>query len=349
VFYAVEGFNNFSFEPRLKLDMDISKNHAINLGYMTVSQNSHLLFTAGGIMNNEVWVPAGKRFPVAFSEQYNAGWSGSFYNGMFQAGVDVYYKRLRRLSNYREGYISLMGDTDWQSKIITGGKGDAKGIEFLLRKTTGQWTGFASWSWSKATRQYPDVNDGMTYLYEFDRPHTVSISLNKQLNDRWTFNMAWVLMSGLPYTPAIGRQLLTCYDEDEYLEAMIYGKRNSARMKLYHRMDIGLNHTVLTQRNRKAVWTFSIYNVYNRRNPYFYYYSDNGRIGEYFPGFYSDGYGDSRNHSMSLYQVSFFPIIPTVSYKLYFDRNEHKMYKANQPEKAKSIRNGIRRILYFED
>jgi len=348
VFYAVKGFTNHSLEPRLRLDVDVTKNHALHLGYMTVSQNSHLLFTAGGIMNNEVWVPAGSKIPVAVSGQYTAGWSGAFYDGMIQAEVDVYYKQLRNLSNYREGYMSLMGDTDWQSKIVTGGKGDARGIEFLLRKTTGLWTGFASWSWSKATRQYPDINDGKSYIYEFDRPHTVSLSLNKQLNDRWTFNMTWVFMSGLPYTPAIGRQLLTWYNEDEYLEALMYGERNSARMKLYHRMDIGLNHTILTHRNRKAVWTFSIYNAYNRRNPYFYYYSENGRMGEFLPGFYDWGFGDSRNHTMSLYQVSFFPIIPTVSYKLYFDRNEHKIYKANQPPKQKSFKNGIRRIFYFE-
>ena len=329
VFYDAEGFNNFSFEPRLQLDVAISKNHSLHIGYMKVSQNSHLLFTAGGIMNNEVWVPAGNKFPVSGSEQYTAGWLGVFYDGMFQAGAEAYYKRLRHLSNYREGYLSLMGDTDWQSKIITGGQGEAKGIEFMLRKTTGQWTGFASWSWSETTRQYPDVNDGKRYLYEYDRPHTVSLNLNKQLNERWTFNMVWVWMSGLPYTPAIGRQLFEYWDEDEYLEALIYGERNSARMKPYHRLDVGLNRSVLTKRNRKAVWTFSIYNLYNRRNPYFYYYNENGSNEMYMPGFYADRrYGESRNHSMTLYQLSFFPMIPTVSYKLYFDRNEQKMYRA---------------------
>jgi len=290
---------------------------------MTAGQNSHLLFTSGGIMNNEVWIPSSGRFPVSGSEQYTAGWSGAFCAGMFQFGVEAYYKRLHNLSNYKEGYASLMGDTDWQSKIITGGSGEAKGVEFLLRKITGQWTGFASWSLSKATRKYPDINNGASYIYEFDRPHTVSLSVNRQLNSKFAFNAAWVFMTGLPYTPAIGRQLYSYIDENKYIDALIYGERNSARMKPYHRLDAGFNYTKLNKRNRKVVWTFSIYNVYNRHNPYFYYYAPDADENSAFSYYYTYNqrpffYEQKSNQKLSLYQVSFFPIIPTVSYKVFF-------------------------------
>ena len=307
VFYKIDDYVNFSFEPRLQLDVEFVKNHSLNLNYMNVSQNSHLLFTSGGIMNNEVWTPANRRLPVSVSKQYSVGWSGIFNGGMFYTGLEVYSKQLRNLSNYGEGFATLMGDTDWQSKIITGGKGEAKGIEFMIRKMKGEWTGFASWAWSEATRQYPDLNHGKKYIYEFDRPHTVSLNINKRLNEKWTFSTTWVFMSGLPYTPVIGRHLLDYLGENEYIEALIYDKRNSARMKAYHRLDVGLKYEKITRRNHKAVWTFSIYNVYNRRNSYFYYYATNKYHD--FPGFY-----DGKNHSVSQYQLSFFPIIPTVSY-----------------------------------
>jgi hypothetical protein len=345
VYYASGGFSNNSLEPRLQLNVNITKGQSLNLSYMSVSQNSHLIFTAGGIMNNEVWVPAGSKFPEAVSKQYSAGWTGSFYNGMFQAEFDVYYKQTGSLSTYKEGYTSLMGDTDWQSKIITGGRGEAGGIELLVRKTAGKNTGFASYSWSKTTRRYPDINGGMEYTFEYDRPHAISLSFNRQLNDKWTFSAAWLFMTGLPYTPAVGRQLLSYEDDNDYLEAMIYGERNSARMRPYHRLDIGFNYTKTTRRNRKAVWTFSVYNAYNRHNPYFYYYNENSTSEMFQPGFY-----DERNHSMSLYQASFFPLIPAVSYKLYFDRNVQKRYRENQPEKErKSFSEKLKKYLYMED
>ncbi len=344
VYYDAGSYSDYSLEPRLRLNVNIAKNHALNASYMTVNQNSHLVFTAGNIMNNEVWVPASGQFPEALAEQYSAGWTGSFADGMFQAELDVYYKRLHRMAMYREGYTSLMGDTDWQSKIIGGGRGEAKGMEFLLRKTSGKWTGFASYAWSKSTRQYPDINGSAEYIYEYDRPHTFSLSVNRQINDQWSFNAAWVYMTGLPYTPAIGRQIYSYENENDYREAMIYGERNSARMRPYHRLDLGFNYTKTTRNGRKAVWTFSIYNVYNRHNPYFYYYNENNSSEMWWPGYYW-----GKNHSMNLYQVSFFPIIPTVSYKLYFDRNAHKRYKANMPPRERDSFGGkLKKYLYHE-
>ena len=154
----------------------------------------------------------------------------------------------------------------------------------------------------------------------------MSLSINRQLNEKWTFNAAWVYMTGLPYTPAIGRQLYWYEDEDDHIDALIYGERNSKRMRAHHRLDAGFNYTKLTHNNRKAVWTFSIYNVYNRKNSYFYYYGTGKRFTNdyYFPFRYdvNDPYIGENRGKLSLYQVAFFPIIPTVSYKLYFEKNK---------------------------
>jgi len=131
-------------------------------------------------------------------------------------------------------------------------------------------------------------------------------------------------MSGLPFTPAVGRQMYLYEDEDDYIDALIYGERNSARMRPYHRLDIGFNYTKQTYRNRKAVWTFSIYNAYNRQNPYYYYYgTKKGFDNDYYMMYrmyrINDPYYSERGGKLSLYQTSFFPIIPTVSYKVYFE------------------------------
>lgn len=330
VYYGHKDYPDFSVEPRLKLNAGITKNNSLNASYMQVGQYSHLLFTAGNITNNEVWVPASKDLPGARSTQYTVGWTGSFYKDMFRAEIDLYYKKSTGLATYREGFTSLMGDTDWQSKVIAGGKGESKGIEMLIRKTKGNWTGFASYALSKTTRKYPEINDGKEYIYDYDRTHSLSLFVNKRINDKWNFNLAWVYMTGLPYTPAIGRQIMSYGEDGEYYEAMIYGDRNSARMAAYHRLDAGLSYTKTTKRNRKAVWTFSIYNLYNRQNPYFYYYNQSNSSELWKPGYY-----DGENHSMKMYSVGFFPVIPTISYKLYFDRNAQKAYKKSLPPKEK--------------
>jgi hypothetical protein len=342
--YTTKNYTNTRFEPRVNIDIGITQNHTLNLSYMQVNQFSHLIFTSETFLNNEVWVPADKTIAPGHSEQYSVGWKGYFRDAMFQAGADLYYKELTHLATYKEGYTSLMGDANWRTKVETGGKGTAYGIEFSLRKNYGRLTGCLSYTYSKTTRQYPYINDGNEYVFEYDRPHCGSLGISYQLNDKLTFSAEWVYQTGLPYTPAIGRQYTPDLDtyidgHPYYYEALIYGERNSERMQDYHRLDLALQYTRLTKKRKmKSVWSFCIYNVYNRLNPYYYYYNS-GSTGEIF--YPSPQYDYWK---VSLYQVSFFPIIPSISDKVYFDQYS----KLNRDQK-KTFKQKIRNWLYYEN
>jgi len=318
--FNTKGFTDVALEPRLSVTKELTLNQQLNLSYMRVNQFSHLLFTPGAIMSSEVWIPADITIKPSSSNQYNLGWTGSYGNGAYQSEVSLYYKTLVNLASYREGFINLKGDNNWQSKVETGGKGKAYGLEVLIRKNTGKWIGFASYSWSKATRQYPGINNGLEFLYDYDRPNTGSISVNHTFSERVSLNIAWVYQTGIPFTPAIGRQLTQSLEPDEegkyiYYETFIYGKRNSARMKDYHRLDIGLTVNKLTPEKKvRSSWTFSVYNAYNRKNPVYYYYNTTS-TGEII----NPETSGTKYKPFNMYQLSLFPIIPSVSYKRYFN------------------------------
>ena len=341
VAYNTKGFSNLALEPRLSLSLGLNKNHHINLSYMDVNQHSHLLFTSGGIMNNEVWIPSDRNILPSSSRQYTGGWSGNFKHGEYSAEVQFFYKEMRNLTTYKEGYSSLSGDVNWQNKIETGGTGQSKGIEVFISKNTGKLTGFLSYTLSNTTRRYPGINNGKTFTFDYDRLNQFSITANYKINDKLSIHASWTYMTGLPYTPAIGKIQVPSFtgDGEYYEDALLYGERNSARMKDYHRLDLGLTYEVLTKRNRRAVWTFSVYNAYNRKNPYYYYY--NTHDGDYI----SRPNPSNPGESLSLYQVSFFPIIPSVSYKIYFDGTKRK----NNNKPKKSTKNKLRNLLYYDD
>jgi hypothetical protein len=335
-------FNDFSIEPRLNLNIAVNPDHLFNLNYMSVKQYSHLLFTSGNLMNNEVWVPANQIILPANSDQYTIGWNGYFKNDIFYSEINFFLKKLQNLVTYKEGYSTLKGDENWQTKIEPGGKGNVQGCELLVKKNSGKWTGFTGYTISKATRQYPNINNGKEFLFDFDRLHSFSISSNYKINEKLTLSLSWIYQTGLPYTPAIGRQYVPSLDPDEkgeyfYYEALIYGERNSERMKNYHRLDMGLNYETVTLRGRKAVWSFSVYNLYNRHNPYYYYYNNNNSSEIYIPEF-----GDEPE-PLALYQKSYFPIIPAFSYKVFFDN-----YARNNENKAK-FKQRLRNWLYHEN
>lgn len=341
--YTTKNYTSFSFEPRININIDIASDHTMNASYMKVAQYSHLVFTTGDIMNNEVWIPANKQIPAALSDQYTLGWNGGFLNNRVTTEVSLYYKKMYNLSTYREGYTSLMGDENWRSKVETDGRGDAIGAEFLVRKSIGKWKGFISYSISKTTRQFPNINSGREYLFEYDRPNNLSLSVSYKLNEKVTFNLTWVYQTGLPYTPAIGRQYTPSMQKDDngnnyFYEALIYGERNSERMRDYHRLDLGLTYSTLTKaRKNKAIWNFSLYNAYNRRNPNIYYYNTDNTGEIYNPETWQEF------KPISLYQLSLFPIIPTLSYKVFFDGTSTKKVKQKS-----SLKQKINNWLYYE-
>jgi len=326
--YFTEGFSNFSVEPRININYMLTKNHTINLSYMKTSQFSHLIFTSGDIMNNELWVPSNSTINPSESDQYTVGWQGNFYNNKLSAEINAYYKSMTNLATIKEGYNGILGDVNWMSKIETGGTGTSKGLEFMIKKTAGSFTGFMSYTLSNSTRQFENINYGKEYLYDFDRLHSFSINLNYRINEKLNLNATWIYQTGLPYTPITGRYLVPDENTGEYIQVYEYGERNSEKMIDYHRLDLGLTYSKTTKRRGlPCEWTFSVYNVYNRQNPYNYFYSG------------ARGYGISATSSdpgrIYLWQRSYLPVIPSFSYKVYFNSKTLKNEKQIKRKKGK--------------
>ena len=81
-----------------------------------------------------------------------------------------------------------------------------------------------------------------------------------------------------------------------------WGARNSYRMEPYHRMDLALTYKNKPSKKFESSWTLSIYNIYNRQNPYFIYFEPDGVLTE------------GQDLQITAQQVSIFPIIPSISW-----------------------------------
>ena len=305
-------FHHFALEPRLNFNFNIGRS-TLNLTAMRVTQNAHLMITPGSFMNNEIWIAADARIKPACSDQASVGWQRDFAQGHVSVEVDAYYKLLRDLATYREGYTTLIGDSDWRNKVETGGQGKSYGLELMTRFNFNRMDGYVGYTYSHTTRQFDHINNGKEYVFEYDRPHSININMNYQLTERWSLSALWTYQTGLPYTPVIGVQstpVISPEGDVYFEETNIYGERNSERMRAYHRLDLAAKFLTKTEKGRKSEWTFSIYNVYCRQNPYYYYYGD--RKGD---PLYWNQFPDEPQH---LWQRSYFPIIPSFSYKVWF-------------------------------
>lgn len=356
----VTDYRYSSIEPRIQVSYAISQKHTVSVHYMQVHQTSHMLFTNGQIMSNEIWIPASSSLPPSHSQQYSLSWNGVLQEQTYATDVTVYYKDMHDLLTFQDGYTSIRGDEFWEQKLAKNGKGTSYGLELFVRKQRGDWQGFAGYSYSHTTRQFDAINNGKSFVFDYDRPHTFSASVMRKLSDSWSLGGTWVFQSGLPYTPVIGRYygmyVDTQLEDNEFYtdvfpyEVLKYGERNSARMRNYHRLDIGATYRTKNKHNNTCEWNFSIYNVYNRRNPYYYYYNHNN-TSEFFSPQYQNEIGFQP---LKLYQISFFPIIPTVSYKVIFDGVNYASQKQARIEKReknqeRSFGDRFRAWMFYEN
>jgi hypothetical protein len=325
--FTNNGESFFELEPRVNLSYKFNSKQSINLNYMRVSQNSHLVFAQSEILKREVWLPATSVLPPEISNQVSASWNGAFANGKYSAETNLYYKKMQHLVSLKEGYENMMGITGVENKIETNGVGLAYGAEFMLKKNTGKWTGSLSYAWSHSDRKFANINAGKTYEFDFNRPHNFTLNVNRKLPKNWDFSAVWLLQSGTPYTPALGKYYTLNPNTGDTGIEIVFGAKNSGRIQAYHRLDLGFNHTITTKQGNKAVWTYSIYNAYNHINPFSYYY-DNDNDTENFTYY---------NKPLYLYKIGLFSIIPSIAYKVFFDYTK-------KPKKVKKKFNW----LYFE-
>jgi hypothetical protein len=161
----------------------------------------------------------------------------------------------------------------------------------------------------KNYRQFNDVNNGERYPFKYDRTHDISIVYNHKLSEKVDLSVTWVYGTGEALTLPVAKYYQpvefpgTPDMPDEYKEEIyIYTSKNGFRAKAYHRMDIGINFRK-EKRWGERIWNVSIYNLYNRKNPYSYQFS---------------GHGNGSTGTVELVQKSLFPFMPSISYSIRF-------------------------------
>jgi hypothetical protein len=205
------------------------------------------------------------------------------------------------LIEYKEGASFLSVNDDWQQKIEIG-KGNSYGLEFLIEKTAGKLTGWIGYTHSYAYRSFPNINNGKQFPYKYDRRHDVSLVFTYKFSERIDAGLTWVYGTGNAVTLVTDKyEKITPPQMYGYYQNLLgsYESRNAFRMPGYHRLDLGVNFNKQKKYGLRT-WSWGVYNVYNRMNPFMLYIEDHG------------------DKPSKLMQLSLFPIIPSLSYRYKF-------------------------------
>ncbi len=303
--FLVDGRFYNSIQPRLGARYQLPRRWAIKASYTHMTQYLHLLSNGGASLPTDLWVPSTGRVRPMFSRQGSLGVSKTSRHRMYAASFEAYYKTMDHVIEYSE-YVSPFNGAgrDWDEQVSIG-KGRSYGGEILLEKKKGTTRGWIGYTLAWSDRTFPNVNNGKSFPYKYDRRHDLEVVLTQRLGKRWELSATWEFTTGIPLTLPTGSYEgvgdASPYDPPENDPILDHiGNRNEYRTASMHRLDVSATYS-----KKKKLWTkswiFSLYNAYNKRNPYYYYMVT-----------------DTEKQERYLAEISILPILPSVTYAIKF-------------------------------
>ncbi len=300
----------YSFEPRILINYIIREDFALKYSFSKMNQYIHLLTYSGTGIPSDFWMPSNKNIKPENSIQNSLECAKTFVDGEYELSISSYYKSMDNLITFKPG-TSLAGNLNaWENVVEKSGKGKNYGVELLLQKIKGNTTGWAGITIAKSERTFNTINNGDSYPFKYDRLFDASIVANHQYSENIILSAAWTFGTGYPVTLATEHYKINGED------IFVYDGKNSFRMRDYHRLDIAANFLKKTDWGERT-WSISIFNLYNRQNPYYYYYDK--RIIGFKMNPVVKGYTFTAVYDdLKLYQKSLISFFPSVSYSFKF-------------------------------
>jgi hypothetical protein len=318
---AAQNKSYFRPEPRLSVSYNLRENLALKASYASMNQYVHLLSNTGIGLPTDLWVPSTRRIAPQESRQVALGLARDLPRQNLTLTVEGYYKKSDNIIGYKEGASFLLIDdpnsaetVSWENNV-TAGQAWSYGGEVLLQRKFGKFSGWLGYTLSWTQLQYDSLNFGGKYYARYDRRHDISVVGIYTPNARITLSGTWVYGTGnavtlpqaryeaQPNTPSNAPREHHAWNN---YSVSSYGAKNDFRMAAYHRFDIGIQFHKKKSWGERT-WEVSVYNAYNRKNPFYYFLADE-----------KGDAPDSSGGEGKVKQVSLFPLLPSVSYSFTF-------------------------------
>ena len=195
-------------EPRASFRYKLNDASSIKGSFDRTFQYIHLAPVSSVSLPTDIWVPSSEKIQPQIGTQYSIGYFKSFEQNAWEASAVLYYKFMQNQVEYRNGVLFGYSSGNNFDDNFTFGKGKSIGLEMYVEKKTGRFTGWLSYTLSKTTRKFSELNQGKIFPAKYDRLHDLSFVGNYKLNERWKFSSVFVYATGNRLTLPTGRYLI---------------------------------------------------------------------------------------------------------------------------------------------
>jgi hypothetical protein len=252
--------NYINPEPRISMSYVLDSNKSVKASYARNVQNLHLISNSTTTSPTDLWTGSSNNIKPEIGDQISLGYFQNLKDNAYEFSVEAYYKSMQNQIDYRNG-ANTQANENLEGELLTG-IGRAYGIEFLVKKKTGRFTGWAGYTLSKTERKINGINFNNWYNARQDRTHDITIVGIYDLTKKWNLSTTWTYQTGNAVTYPVGK-----YTSNNAV-TFLYSERNAERFPAYHRLDFGATYMRKKTDKRESSWTFSVYNAYGRQNAF---------------------------------------------------------------------------------
>ncbi len=255
LFFSPRGQLRFEPLPGLALQVSASRYYQFlrELDYETRLGNFQPFFV----------LAAAGPFPVASSNHFAAGLS--FLGERFGFELEYFDRHTAGVMEYALVRAGFDAEEEAPTRTLDYfpfiGTGRSYGLDLLLRKTSGAYTGWIAYTISKTTNRFPEILNGASFPASNDRRHQLQVVNQYRLN-KWTFSGTYVFASGRPYTDLADLARLSAQLNDRRL---LRAAERISYLDDYHRVDLGLQYDFRIGA-LQAYAGASVFNLLNRQN-----------------------------------------------------------------------------------
>lgn len=307
VFYDRKGpikkYNDVDY--RLSAKYEINTNTSVKLSYNRLHQYTFMLSNSIAVSPTDKWKLSDINLKPMQGDQLSFGFYKNFMKDKIVSSVEIYYKKVENLVEYKDGANFVASKTP-EANIIQGNL-KAYGVELMIKKREGVINGWVNYTYSRSlinaySKETGESNNrGYTYAANYDKPHTLNLTLNYKLSRRFSVSSNVVYSTGRPITYPT-----SIYYQDN-MQMIGFSKRNAYRLPDYFRVDLAINIEGNFKKSKliHGSWSFSLYNVTGRKNPYSIIF-------------------ENVNGEIKGYKISVFgTIIPSITYNWKFGNYEN--------------------------
>ena len=147
-------------EYRISARYALSESTSVKASFNTTRQYIHMLSNTAIVSPTDTWKLSDADIKPQQGYQWSMGVYKNFRNNAIESSVEVYYKTMKNVLDYKSG-ARLILNQHIAADVISA-RGKSYGAELMIKKVTGKLNGWISYTWSRTLLQQDDPLAGET-------------------------------------------------------------------------------------------------------------------------------------------------------------------------------------------